>query len=305
VFWHAPSGRWIMAVAGGRLRIFSSADLIRWRFESVDDSLTTECPDLFELPVEGDASRTRWVLSGAGRWYMLGHFDGQRFVPETERLSMTYGPDCYATQTWSDAPDGRRVAMAWLFAWHYGCGVRPGGRIENKFPTVPWAGGCLTVPVELTLAATPHGDRLRQQAVAELGGLRRPLADAGAPTLTDGALDLELETDRPAELAIPSAFGGAYALSMDPGAGRMVLDRRHAGVAGIPRFAERYEAPLPVAADGRAAVRAIVDRASIEVFAGRGAVHLSATILPDPMGKLTLTAAGGKTGPHRWHQLAI
>ncbi|MEI7672514.1 MAG: glycoside hydrolase family 32 protein, partial [Deltaproteobacteria bacterium] len=104
VFWHEASNRWIMVVAGGKVRIFSSADLIRWRIESISEDIQTECPDLFELPVDGNPDRARWILSGGGKWYMIGDFDGRKFIPGTERLPMTYGPDCYATQTWSDAP---------------------------------------------------------------------------------------------------------------------------------------------------------------------------------------------------------
>ena len=41
-----------------------------------------ECPELFELPVDGDKNHTKWVMYGASGTYMLGSFDGQTFTPE-------------------------------------------------------------------------------------------------------------------------------------------------------------------------------------------------------------------------------
>jgi sucrose-6-phosphate hydrolase SacC (GH32 family) len=296
-----------MVVAGGILRVFTSTDLLHWRFENASPDITTECPDLFELPVEGEPARRRWVLSGGGRWYMLGQFDGTRFMPETGRLPMAQGPDCYATQTWSDAPAGRRVAIAWLFSWRYQCGVRP-GRIENTFPTTPWAGGCLTVPYELTLRATPDGDRLMQRPVPELTAPRQtipqrepltlnPGAQEVLPTLDSGALDLEVDLEAASGgalvLHLPSAQGGTVTLTIAPAERRLTLDRRLAGLTGVKAFADSYEAPLPLQADGGVTLRLLIDRSSIEVFAGEGALQFSAVILPDPTQAPFLTAQAG------------
>ena len=60
VFWHAPTGRWIMVTVLAdehKVRLFGSSDLIKW--ETLSDfgpagatGGAWECPDLFELPVE-------------------------------------------------------------------------------------------------------------------------------------------------------------------------------------------------------------------------------------------------------------
>jgi sucrose-6-phosphate hydrolase SacC (GH32 family) len=262
------------------------------------------------MPVDGAARDTRWVLSGGGRWYMLGKFDGRRFTPETPRLPMTHGPDCYATQTWSDAPGGRRVGIAWLDCWSYESGPRA-GRIENKLPTESWAGGCLTVPFEMTLRTTPEGGggvRLFQVPVPELAGAggravvwrdREITSDVTGrmpiplPALAQAALDLELEfaaTDPALALEIPSAGGGLFVLTLDAPRRQLVFDRSQAGFAAIPQFAKRYEAPLPVDASGKVAVRLILDRCSIEIFAGGGLVHFSALLWPDESAATQLRA---------------
>ncbi|MBI5722994.1 MAG: glycoside hydrolase family 32 protein [Planctomycetes bacterium] len=307
IFWHSASSRWIMTAAGGKLRFFSSPDLIHWTFESVDGSIETECPDLFELAVGGNPARTRWVLSGGGRWYMLGRFDGRRFAPETERLTMAHGPDCYATQTWSDAPDGRRIAIAWLNSWRYGSGPRPGPRIENRFPTATWSGGCLTVPFELTLRQTPDGEKLVQLPIRELDALRQDCQAArqvcaepghAVPlhSLSRGAIDMDMIAGGGMEgsltLNIPSSDGCQFVLTADLRRRQLILDRGRAGFGSIPEFAGRYEAPLPINADGSATLRVILDRCSIEVFAGDGLVQFSAVIWPNPNAELSLKTEG-------------
>ncbi|BCM88345.1 levanase [Abditibacteriota bacterium] len=91
VFWHAPTKRWIMLVAipGQRKIVFySSPDLKKWQHLS-DFGATGaqgnswEVPDLFPLSVDGDATKTKWVLtigvSPNKTQYFLGDFDGTRF----------------------------------------------------------------------------------------------------------------------------------------------------------------------------------------------------------------------------------
>src|SRR5207302_4061796 len=65
LLWHMPSKQWVMAVYdefdGKRWIAFhTSPDLKTWRFRSRVEGFY-ECPDLFELPVAGAASRKKWV----------------------------------------------------------------------------------------------------------------------------------------------------------------------------------------------------------------------------------------------------
>jgi hypothetical protein len=79
VIWHAPAKRWIMALylEGDRYALFGSPNLKEWAWLSDVPPLgASECPDLFELPVDGDANDRRWVFWGANNNYILGQFDG-------------------------------------------------------------------------------------------------------------------------------------------------------------------------------------------------------------------------------------
>lgn len=157
VFYHDRTGRWIMVIAAGQaMEIHSSANLRSWRFESRFGEEygahggAWECPDLFELPVEGEPGQTRWVMlcslgveDGSRVQYFVGDFDGRDFTPEDdpdEVKWMDFGRDHYATVTWSGAPDGRRIALGWMNNWAY----------ANEVPSVTFRGSN-TLPRELGL----------------------------------------------------------------------------------------------------------------------------------------------------------
>ncbi|ADG76278.1 Glycosyl hydrolase family 32 domain protein [Cellulomonas flavigena DSM 20109] len=100
VFRYEAGGYWVMAVALAEeriIRFYRSHDLIRWTHLSDFGPAGAvggvwEMPDLFELPVDGDPARTRWVLvvslnpgavaGGSGAQYFVGEFDGTRFVAD-------------------------------------------------------------------------------------------------------------------------------------------------------------------------------------------------------------------------------
>ncbi|MCX7805495.1 MAG: glycoside hydrolase family 32 protein, partial [Planctomycetota bacterium] len=96
VFWHAPTERWVMIV-GVRHRLYASDDLRHWKLLG-ETGFESECPDLFPLPLDGDGG-TKWVLSLAGRRYVLGVFDGERFAAETGPRPVDGGNDFYAAQS--------------------------------------------------------------------------------------------------------------------------------------------------------------------------------------------------------------
>ena len=114
IFWYAPGRHWVLVLCerDGHT-IYNSPDLKHWTAES---HLTGfwECPELFELPVDGNKSDKKWILWGASGTYMVGDFDGKRFTPLTTKQQNMSGSG-YAAQLFggTDKGDGRKIKMTW------------------------------------------------------------------------------------------------------------------------------------------------------------------------------------------------
>lgn len=98
VFWYEPNEEWVMILneRDGH-SIYTSADLKEWKYESHVTGFW-ECPELFELPVDGNPQNTMWVMYGASGTYMLGDFDGKVFTPKHGKYYYC-GGSIYAAQT--------------------------------------------------------------------------------------------------------------------------------------------------------------------------------------------------------------
>ena len=160
LLWHKATRRWVMAVYdehdGKRwIAFYTSPDLKMWTFASRIEGFF-ECPDLFEVPVDGDAGERKWVLSAASSEYMIGAFDGATFHPETPLLPGHRGRGFYAAQTFSQEPRGRVVQIGWL---------------QTATPGMPFNQG-MSLPLALGLRKTPDGPRLTWSPIEELKGLR-------------------------------------------------------------------------------------------------------------------------------------
>ncbi len=132
--------------------IYNSTNLRDWTFKSHITGFW-ECPDLFELPVDGDKNNTMWVMYGASGTYMLGDFDGERFTPRSGKHRFATG-SIYAAQTFNGIPDsdGRRIQIGWGRLSHPGMNFN----------------GMMLLPTELSLKTTKDGVRLVSKPVREI-----------------------------------------------------------------------------------------------------------------------------------------
>ena len=103
VQWYEPGKSWLMTVslsAEHKVRFYGSKDLKTWTLLSEfgpagGTAGVWECPDLFQLPVQGTDEK-RWVLAvnmnpgsiagGSGGQYFVGQFDGTRFTADPGSL---------------------------------------------------------------------------------------------------------------------------------------------------------------------------------------------------------------------------
>jgi fructan beta-fructosidase len=98
VFWHAPTARWVMFLYGEQngerlYHIFTSTNLLSWRDEKNPIKNSYECSDFFQLPIDGDTNRVKWVLVRADGKYSLGSFNGVEFKEETAQFESDSGPE--------------------------------------------------------------------------------------------------------------------------------------------------------------------------------------------------------------------
>lgn len=160
VFWYAPSKHWVLVLneRDGH-SIYTSGNLKDWKYESHVTGFW-ECPELFELAVDGNKDNTKWVMYGASGTYMIGSFDGKVFKPEAGKYCYTTG-SIYAAQTITNIPasDGRRIQIGW-------------GRVSH--PGMPF-NGMMMLPTELTLRTTKDGIRLVSVPVKETEQLFQPI----------------------------------------------------------------------------------------------------------------------------------
>jgi len=185
VFWHEPSHQWVLTLYvglpepaddGKRVRhdtvqFFTSPDLKNWTQRCTIPGLY-ECPDFFELPVDGDATKKKWVLTAASNEYYVGSFDGATFTPETPKLAGHRGQGFYAAQTFSDVPDGRRIQIGWG---------------QDPSPGMPF-NQLQAFPCELKLLTTPDGPRLAWQPIKEIKTLRIRSVTGGPIDYNDEAV---------------------------------------------------------------------------------------------------------------------
>ncbi|MBI5835290.1 MAG: glycoside hydrolase family 32 protein [Armatimonadetes bacterium] len=289
VIWYAPGRKWVMALYldGEQFGLFESKDLKAWtKLCDVTVPGCSECPEFFEIGVEGKPGETRWVFYGGNGRYMVGRFDGKTFTAETGPHLIHHGNCWYASQTYNGVPaaDGRRILVAW------GQVQLPGMAFNQQ----------MSFPIELTLHPTADGLRLYSAPAREIAKLRARSHALPVGPIADGAKPL------------PEAKGGLYDVEavLEPGTATQVgLNLR--GFAVTYDVARSHLTVNGVGADvklrdGRLKLRLLVDRASIEAWAQDGEVYLpvQAVAGPDKQAvELTAKGAGARLVSGTVHEL--
>jgi sucrose-6-phosphate hydrolase SacC (GH32 family) len=268
VIWHEPSGKWVMCLYGhypskdlddqGKpkqndvIYFLSSSNLKDWTLMSQTEGLF-ECPDFFELPVDGSDQKKKWVLTVGNGDYLIGGFDGQRFTPETPVLTGQPVRGLYASQTFSDEPQGRVVQIGWL---------------RTDAPGMPF-NQSMGLPRELRLTSTTDGLRLTYTPVQELESLRAKSYDAGSVTL---------QPDSANPLAEVKAELVELRAEFEPGVtGETTFLVRGAKILYDAKSQElsvnntRIPAPLH---DGKLNLTIYCDRTALEIFVSDGLTYI-------------------------------
>lgn len=286
VIWHQPTKRWVMALylEKDKYALFTSKDLKQWD-HSCDVPMpgVNECPDIFELPVDGDPNNKKWVFWGGNGKYVIGEFDGVTFKSETEPMKTEWGTNCYAAQTYSDIPgsDGRRILIGWMK-------VKNDNAVnEPVYKDMPF-NQQMSFPRTLTLRSTDEGVRLYMEPVQEIElihGNKHVWTDEHIDPYSDSSSSFGHQLfDLRADIEI----GEATELELDL-RGTLVtynVEKQELSCRGkkIPLKPE----------NGRIKLQALIDTTSLEIFAadGRYVMSFALRTLPENT-TLGITAKGG------------
>ena len=325
MFWNPETKQWTLVLAHAldhEMLIFTSPDMKEWTLQSSfgkglgAQGGVWECPDLFELPVDGTDLK-KWVLlcninpggpfGGSGIQYFIGDFDGSKFTADTDADGnvptkwLDHGKDNYAIVSWSDAPDNRRTAIGWMSNWQYAAEV----------PTKQFR-SANTLPREISLFTGDDGQIYAASAPSpELTALRGnlttnvksvPVNKKGRryalPAANDGVceilMDIDAQKSDSVTITLSNDAGEMTAMTYSANDGTMSFDRRK---SGITDFSQDFPAVTvtPVHNNGKTfSLRLYIDRSSIELFANEGKGVMTNLVFPTaPYNTMTLSADGG------------
>ena len=316
VFWHKETQRWIMLLAVGQeMQIFSSSNLKDWAFESSfgegqgAHGGVWECPDLFELPVDG-TNEKKWVLlcnlnpggpfGGSATQYFVGTFNGKEFVNESPSQTkwMDWGKDHYAAVTWSDAPDNRRIAIAWMSNWQYANDV-PTSQYRSP-NSVPRDLSLFTVDGETYLQSAPSPELLKLRDVSKKRSFKvngtRIIKDMIADN--EGAYEIELTIENQHAdvigLRLYNDKGEEVDMQYDMTEKKFSMDRRKSGDVG---FNENFPMLTWTAIESgkdELKLRLFVDKSSVEAFGDGGRFVMTNQVFPsEPYTHIDFYSKGG------------
>ena len=282
VFWNEDIKRWNMIMAEGQhMDIYSSADLKEWKLESQfgaeygNHGGVWECPDLMKMKVRG-TDQYKWLLlcninpggpfGGSATQYFVGQFDGHKFTcesaPEVTKW-MDYGKDHYATVTFDNAPDGRRVAMAWMSNWQY----------ANQVPTMQYR-SANSVPRDLDLYEYQGQTYCGVTPSPELAAARPKKA---TKTLTE-ACEMVVTLKGNATITLANDKGEQVVMTYDEKSRTFAMDRTK---SGQKEFSDDFAALTVAPVHGKMSqLRLFIDRSSIEAFDADGKMAMTNLVFP-------------------------
>lgn len=305
--------QWVMALAeGDKIGMYTSTDLLDWRYASGVERTglgTLECPELFQLDLDGDPSKRTWVLAASangseegfttGVAYWTGEWDGTRFTPsDVPHQWLDAGSDFYAAVTWDDPrlTESQRMssrhAIGWMNNWAY----------ARQLPTRDWHGGADSIVRDIKLETVAGKPTLVSNPTTAMKSIEGPAATTGERRMTqDGAgqlpapeggayrLDLTLERtagDDGNEARVElGSDGGTFATVGYDFANESAFIARESDAAatGKAELGPDYRATRRAVSpprDGKVELSILVDYSSVEVFINGGEKTLTSLVFP-------------------------
>ncbi|SCU86216.1 LAME_0D05006g1_1 [Lachancea meyersii CBS 8951] len=245
VFWHDETERWIMTLALSqeyKIQIYTSENLKSWELQSNFShhgilGYQYECPGLAKVPVVHDSPSNvtvsnnnlttvdhKWVMflsinpgapmGGSFNEYFIGDFDGKTFTADDAATRVVdMGKDFYAMQTFSDAPNGDVIGLAWASNWDYSAYV----------PTEVWRSS-MSLARNLTLRPNSPNPETTQLALYS-----EPLIDYSALSTNQSMrkTSLELSSEETVTYRLAKAAEGLLEFSLEWKVNSSALPSKH------------------------------------------------------------------------------
>ena len=339
VFRYEPEDKWVMIVSADKeMRFYDSKNLKDWNYMSSfgegygAQPCQFECPDMVELPVDGNLNRKKWALivnvnpgcyfGGSATQYFTGNFDGTKFSCDSQpnvTKWLDWGKDHYATVCFSNTGE-RTIAVPWMSNWQY-CNIVPTKQFRSA-NALPRELSLYTQDGEIYLSAVP---------VPEIKTLRKEKKEIPAFTVAnDYHIDsLLADNDGAYELALEITVGEAeimgFNLFNDKGEKvdiyfnlpekRLVMDRTKSGIVDFGKKSVSHEIEVhdrrkttsinyiddfalatwaPIKKENKYTLDVFVDKCSVEIFLNGGKVAMTNLIFPsEPYNRMCFYSKGG------------
>ena len=339
VFRYEPEDKWVMIVSADKeMRFYDSKNLKDWNYMSSFGEgygvqpCQFECPDMVELPVDGDLNRKKWALivnvnpgcyfGGSATQYFTRNFDGTKFSCDSQpnvTKWLDWGKDHYATVCFSNTGE-RTIAVPWMSNWQY-CNIVPTKQFRSA-NALPRELSLYTQDGEIYLSAVP---------VPEIKTLRKEKKEIPAFTVAnDYHIDsLLADNDGAYELALEITVGEAeimgFNLFNDKGEKvdiyfnlpekRLVMDRTKSGIVDFGKKSVSHEIEVhdrrkttsinyiddfalatwaPIKKENKYTLDVFVDKCSVEIFLNGGKVAMTNLIFPsEPYNRMCFYSKGG------------
>ena len=282
VFWYEKGKCWYMIVSADKeTRFYKSKNLKKWTYVSAfgkglgQQPCQYECPDFFQLPVNGDKKKMKWVMTmninpgcwfgGSATEYFVGDFDGKKFTcPDADEVKwLDWGKDHYATVTFSNTGD-RVLGITWMSNWQY-ANLTPFK--QNR--------GANGLPRELKLYEKNGKYYVSENVAPEVYALRKETKDLADTSVADdkdlkgvaanmnGAFEIEADVTPDANgiagIEISNNKRERTMIYFDMKHGKVVMDRTESGLSDFGKQAVPHDIELAwdkqLAAEGKQPAR--------------------------------------------------
>lgn len=310
VIWDNKRQQWLMALAAqDKVHFYNSKNLKDWNFISDFGKNTGahggvwECPDIFPIKIK-ETNEEKWVLlvsinpggpnGGSATQYFVGDFDGKTFTTDPtfqkqmvgkEAIWIDYGKDNYASVTWNNAPDGKRLMIGWMSNWDY----------AQEVPTDKWR-SANTIAREVVLTKDKDEYQLKTMPVAQLSKYQTKkivkntvlektnvLLKKEEIELDKAVIELDLKNlkNQTYTFTLSNTLGEKLSFGINNSEHYLFIDRASSGLINFGNnFASKISKATLTHPYDEASFKVLLDKTSLEIFFNNGEKVMTEVFFP-------------------------